>query len=97
MEQSPHTTEPNATEACIGDSPFAFGSPDPASNKFEAPSRTPHNTEIPRNISEFLATFLLVHESFLRDLAAKEQADGTFSPSPSRFIDLLDNPELWRR
>lgn len=95
MEQSPHTTEPNATEACIGDSPFAFGSPDPVSNKFEAPSSTPHNTENPRVVSEFLATFLLGSESFLRELAAKEQADGTFTLGFSRRIDLLDNARGW--
>ena len=93
MEQSPNTAERSAPEVYIGASPTFFGSPDPAGNKFEAPSRTPHNAEDPRTISEFLATFLLEHESFLRDMAAKEQSDGKFTRGLSRCIDVLDNPE----
>ncbi len=58
-------------------------------------SSTLHNTENPRIVSGFLANFFPRHESFLQKLAAKEQADGTFTLGFSRRIDLLDNARGW--
>ena len=50
--------------------------------------------EEPRHISEFLVNYLSQHETFLREMAAKEQDGGEFTPGLSRCIDMLDNFDL---
>ena len=52
-----------------------------------APERT---TRGPEHISEPLRRFLREHEPMLRELAAEEAREGTFTLGLSRCIDLLD-------
>lgn len=62
----------------------------------ENPAAKAPGGRAPRNISVALFTFLRQHESLLRDMAAKEHAEGTFTRGLWRCLDILDD-EAWPR